>query len=59
MRWIFCGTGECAYPEPAKARTQGRVIGAANLLSFDGIALQPVVQYAMLRLCHPDARMSF
>ena len=33
---------------------KGRVIGAANFLSFGGIALQPVVQYAMLRLGHPD-----
>jgi hypothetical protein len=30
------------------------VIGAANLLSFGGIALQPVAQYAMLKLGHPD-----
>ena len=33
---------------------KGRVIGAANLLSFGGIALQPLAQYAMLRLGHPD-----
>ena len=33
---------------------KGRVIGASNLLSFGGIALQPVAQYAMLRLGHPD-----
>lgn len=33
---------------------KGRVIGAANLLSFGGIALQPIVQYAMLQLGHPD-----
>jgi acyl-[acyl-carrier-protein]-phospholipid O-acyltransferase / long-chain-fatty-acid--[acyl-carrier-protein] ligase len=33
---------------------KGRVIGAANLLSFGGIALQPLVQYAMLWLGHPD-----
>ncbi len=37
-----------------RAEVKGRVIGAANLLSFGGIALQPVVQYAMLRLGHPD-----
>lgn len=37
-----------------KPEVKGRVIGAANLLSFGGIALQPVVQYAMLRLGHPD-----
>ncbi len=33
---------------------KGRVIGAANLLSFGGIALQPVVQYGMMQLGHPD-----
>jgi acyl-[acyl-carrier-protein]-phospholipid O-acyltransferase / long-chain-fatty-acid--[acyl-carrier-protein] ligase len=33
---------------------KGRVIGASNLLSFGGIALQPVAQYIMLRLGHPD-----
>ena len=37
-----------------KPEVKGRVIGASNLLSFGGIALQPVVQYAMLRLGHPD-----
>lgn len=33
---------------------KGRVIGASNLLSFGGIALQPIVQYAMVWLGHPD-----
>jgi len=37
-----------------KPEVKGRVIGASNFLSFGGIALQPVVQYAMLRLGHPD-----
>jgi acyl-[acyl-carrier-protein]-phospholipid O-acyltransferase/long-chain-fatty-acid--[acyl-carrier-protein] ligase len=37
-----------------KLDVKGRVIGASNFLSFGGIALQPVVQYAMLRLGHPD-----
>ncbi len=37
-----------------RAEVKGRVIGASNLLSFGGIALQPLVQYAMLRLGHPD-----
>jgi hypothetical protein len=37
-----------------KPEVKGRVIEASNLLSFGGIALQPVVQYAMLRLGHPD-----
>jgi MFS family permease len=36
------------------AQVKGRVIGASNLLSFGGIALQPLVQYAMLWLGHPD-----
>jgi len=38
-------------PKPA---VKGRVIGASNLLSFGGIALQPLAQYAMLKLGHPD-----
>jgi acyl-[acyl-carrier-protein]-phospholipid O-acyltransferase / long-chain-fatty-acid--[acyl-carrier-protein] ligase len=37
-----------------RPEVKGRVIGAANFLSFGGIALQPIVQYAMLRLGHPD-----
>ena len=37
-----------------RPEVKGRVIGASNLLSFGGIALQPLVQYAMLRLGHPD-----
>jgi acyl-[acyl-carrier-protein]-phospholipid O-acyltransferase / long-chain-fatty-acid--[acyl-carrier-protein] ligase len=37
-----------------KPEVTGRVIGASNLLSFGAIALQPLVQYAMLKLGHPD-----
>jgi acyl-[acyl-carrier-protein]-phospholipid O-acyltransferase / long-chain-fatty-acid--[acyl-carrier-protein] ligase len=37
-----------------KPEVKGRVIGVSNLLSFGGIALQPLAQYAMLRLGHPD-----
>jgi MFS family permease len=37
-----------------RPEVKGRVIAAANLLSFGGIALQPVAQYTMLRLGHPD-----
>jgi len=37
-----------------KPEVRGRVIGASNLLSFGGIALQPLAQYAMLQLGHPD-----
>jgi acyl-[acyl-carrier-protein]-phospholipid O-acyltransferase / long-chain-fatty-acid--[acyl-carrier-protein] ligase len=37
-----------------RPEVKGRVIGAANLLSFGGIALQPFVQYAILQLGHPD-----
>jgi acyl-[acyl-carrier-protein]-phospholipid O-acyltransferase/long-chain-fatty-acid--[acyl-carrier-protein] ligase len=37
-----------------KPEVKGRVIGASNFLSFGGIALQPLVQYAMLQLGHPD-----
>jgi MFS family permease len=37
-----------------RPEVKGRVIAASNLLSFGGIALQPVAQYAMLQLGHPD-----
>jgi len=43
-------------PRPAE---KGRAIAVANLLSFVGIALQPVAQYAMLRLGHPDPSRVF
>jgi MFS family permease len=43
-------------PQPAE---KGRAIAVANLLSFVGIALQPVAQYAMLRLGHPDPSRVF
>lgn len=43
-------------PEPAQ---RGGIIAAANLLSFVGIALQPVAQYAMLKLGHPDPSRVF
>jgi acyl-[acyl-carrier-protein]-phospholipid O-acyltransferase / long-chain-fatty-acid--[acyl-carrier-protein] ligase len=33
---------------------KGRTIAVANLLSFVGVALQPLAQYSMLRLGHPD-----
>ena len=61
---LLAALGVCAgfFVVPVNALIQnrprpdvkGRVIGAANLLSFGGIALQPLVQYAMLRLGHPD-----
>jgi acyl-[acyl-carrier-protein]-phospholipid O-acyltransferase/long-chain-fatty-acid--[acyl-carrier-protein] ligase len=66
---LLAGLGICAgfFVVPVNALIQkrprpefkGRVIGAANLLSFGGIALQPLVQYAMLRLGHPDAARVF
>jgi acyl-[acyl-carrier-protein]-phospholipid O-acyltransferase/long-chain-fatty-acid--[acyl-carrier-protein] ligase len=43
---------------PAAAE-KGRTIAVANLLSFVGVALQPVAQYAMLRLGHPDPARVF
>lgn len=43
-------------PDPAE---KGRAIAVANLLSFVGVALQPVAQYAMLRLGHPDPSRVF
>jgi sugar phosphate permease len=38
---------------------KGRTIAVANLLSFVGVALQPLAQYAMLRLGHPDPSRIF
>jgi len=38
---------------------KGRTIAAANLLSFVGVALQPVAQYFMLHLGHPDPARTF
>ncbi len=43
---------------PAPDR-KGGIIAAANLLSFVGIALQPVAQYAMIRLGHPNPQRVF
>jgi acyl-[acyl-carrier-protein]-phospholipid O-acyltransferase / long-chain-fatty-acid--[acyl-carrier-protein] ligase len=36
------------------ANEKGRTIAVANLLSWIGVALQPVAQFAMLRLGHPN-----
>jgi acyl-[acyl-carrier-protein]-phospholipid O-acyltransferase/long-chain-fatty-acid--[acyl-carrier-protein] ligase len=41
------------------AEEKGRTIAVANLLSFIGVALQPLAQYAMLRLGHPDPSRVF
>ena len=38
---------------------KGRTIAAANLLSFIGVALQPLAQYAMLHLGHPNPARIF
>ncbi len=38
-------------PAPSE---KGRTIAVANLLSFIGVALQPVAQFAMIRLGHPN-----
>ena len=43
---------------PAPDR-KGGIIAAANLLSFVGVALQPVAQYAMIRLGHPNPQSVF
>jgi acyl-[acyl-carrier-protein]-phospholipid O-acyltransferase/long-chain-fatty-acid--[acyl-carrier-protein] ligase len=43
-------------PKPDR---KGSIIAAANLLSFVGIALQPVAQYAMIRLGHPNPQKVF
>ena len=41
------------------ATEKGRTIAVANLLSFLGVALQPVAQFAMLRLGHPNPSRVF
>jgi acyl-[acyl-carrier-protein]-phospholipid O-acyltransferase / long-chain-fatty-acid--[acyl-carrier-protein] ligase len=41
------------------ATEKGRTIAVANLLSFVGVALQPVAQFAMLRLGHPNPSTVF
>jgi len=43
-------------PEPAH---KGSVIATANLLSFVGIALQPIAQYALLQIGHPNPSKMF
>jgi acyl-[acyl-carrier-protein]-phospholipid O-acyltransferase / long-chain-fatty-acid--[acyl-carrier-protein] ligase len=42
-----------------RPQEKGRTIAVANLLSFVGVALQPLAQYAMLRLGHPDPSRVF
>ena len=44
--------------QPAPDR-KGSVIAAANLLSFVGIALQPIAQYALLSIGHPNPAKMF
>jgi acyl-[acyl-carrier-protein]-phospholipid O-acyltransferase/long-chain-fatty-acid--[acyl-carrier-protein] ligase len=41
------------------ATEKGRTIAVANMLSFIGVALQPVAQFLMLRLGHPDPSKVF
>ncbi|MGB9334029.1 MAG: acyl-[ACP]--phospholipid O-acyltransferase [Candidatus Acidiferrales bacterium] len=43
-------------PDPA---TKGGILAAANLLSFVGIAAQPVAQYAMIFVGHPNPATVF
>ncbi|HXZ20993.1 MAG TPA: acyl-[ACP]--phospholipid O-acyltransferase [Candidatus Acidoferrales bacterium] len=38
---------------------KGAVIATANLLSFVGISLQPLVQFALLRIAHPNPSRMF
>jgi acyl-[acyl-carrier-protein]-phospholipid O-acyltransferase/long-chain-fatty-acid--[acyl-carrier-protein] ligase len=42
-----------------RAEEKGRTIAAANLLSFVGVALQPLAQFAMIRLGHPEPSRVF
>ena len=41
------------------ATEKGRTIAVANMLSFIGVALQPMAQFVMLRLGHPDPSKVF
>jgi acyl-[acyl-carrier-protein]-phospholipid O-acyltransferase/long-chain-fatty-acid--[acyl-carrier-protein] ligase len=41
------------------AEEKGRTIAAVNLLSWIGVALQPVAQFAMLRIGHPNPSRVF
>ncbi|MDQ1410326.1 MAG: acyl-[acyl-carrier-protein]-phospholipid O-acyltransferase [Acidobacteriaceae bacterium] len=41
------------------ATEKGRTIAVANMLSFIGVTLQPVAQFVMLRLGHPDPSKVF
>ncbi len=43
-------------PDPA---TKGGILAAANLLSFVGIAAQPIAQYAMIFVGHPNPATVF
>ncbi|MGH9710530.1 MAG: MFS transporter, partial [Candidatus Acidiferrales bacterium] len=43
-------------PDPER---KGSVIATANLLSFVGIALQPIAQYALLKIGHPNPAKMF
>jgi acyl-[acyl-carrier-protein]-phospholipid O-acyltransferase / long-chain-fatty-acid--[acyl-carrier-protein] ligase len=43
-------------PAPSE---KGRTIAVANLLSFIGVALQPMAQFAMIRLGHPNPAKVF
>lgn len=42
-----------------KPEEKGRAIAVANLLSWVGVALQPLAQYGMLRVGHPDPSRVF
>src|SRR5271168_1603246 len=63
----FLGTAGGFFVVPINASIQhrphpdekGRTIAAANLLSFIGVALQPLAQYAMLHLGHPNPARIF
>ncbi|MGC2530520.1 MAG: MFS transporter [Candidatus Acidiferrum sp.] len=67
VQLAFLGIGGGFFVVPVNALIQqrpkpeekGRAIAVVNLLSFVGVALQPLAQYAMLRLGHPDPARVF
>jgi acyl-[acyl-carrier-protein]-phospholipid O-acyltransferase / long-chain-fatty-acid--[acyl-carrier-protein] ligase len=65
LAFLGCAGGFFVVPINAaiqhrpRPEEKGRTIAAANLLSFIGVALQPLAQYAMLHLGHPNPARIF
>jgi acyl-[acyl-carrier-protein]-phospholipid O-acyltransferase / long-chain-fatty-acid--[acyl-carrier-protein] ligase len=65
LAFLGCAGGFFVVPINAaiqhrpRPEEKGRTIAAANLLSFVGVALQPLAQYTMLHLGHPNPARIF